>query len=526
MPARPARLQPVLVSLISLFLPAIAGPVLGQATQQPPGYHLSAGARIVLTDVTVTDAKGNRVGNLPASAFTITDDGEPQKLSSFTEHTEPIEPQANQPSAATHGTFDNALLAHPPAAVNVLLIDIKNLEVVDQLYLRFQLLKLLKSLPENALTAVYWCRGPETVLLQDFTPNPTLLTAAINKALPRFPPSGNIFYDDYNTLHQLAASLAQLPARKNILWFTGGSTQLLASPDGITHMAYGEAEKERRIYDELEAGRLTLYPIDARALVTSGYNKDSVWAQHQQMNDIAYQTGGQAFFNTNGLEIIADRILHADGNFYTLTYAPQDFHADGKWHKVNVELTLPNGTFHLSYRRGYFADPADGRNKAGPASPGKTLFTLKGAPDQDPDSRTQPILFTVQPLPSTGPTAPHAAVTLAPDPAQSKHGMAAYMLHYTLPLDAFTIQDAGSHPKAELGFAVLVFNDTGNISSRRAQELTLSIRKDKIPLPAGETVTIDQPIALPTGDTSLYCAVWDIVTHRVGTVQIPLEVRR
>jgi hypothetical protein len=51
-----------------------------------PAYTLSTGARIVLTDVTVTDAKGNVVHNIPATAFHISDNNQPQTVKTFEEH--------------------------------------------------------------------------------------------------------------------------------------------------------------------------------------------------------------------------------------------------------------------------------------------------------------------------------------------------------------------------------------------------------------------------------------------------------
>jgi len=51
-----------------------------------PGYTLHANARAVLTDVLVLDRKGNPVRNLPASAFHLYDDTQPQKIATFQEY--------------------------------------------------------------------------------------------------------------------------------------------------------------------------------------------------------------------------------------------------------------------------------------------------------------------------------------------------------------------------------------------------------------------------------------------------------
>jgi hypothetical protein len=74
------------------------------------------------------------------------------------------------------------------------------------------------------------------------------------------------------------------------------------------------------------------------------------------MDELAKDTGGQAFFNTNGLGDALTRVSNAGAYFYTLSYVPPNEANDGAFHKIQVKLP---GSYKLSYRRGYFAsDPA------------------------------------------------------------------------------------------------------------------------------------------------------------------------
>lgn len=50
------------------------------------GYTFRANSRVVLTDVTVTDANGNPVHGLKASDFHVFDNNKPQEIASFEEH--------------------------------------------------------------------------------------------------------------------------------------------------------------------------------------------------------------------------------------------------------------------------------------------------------------------------------------------------------------------------------------------------------------------------------------------------------
>lgn len=51
-------------------------------------FTLHTGTRVVLTDVTVTDMKGHPIHGLDRSAFRILDNGRPQEIATFEEHTD------------------------------------------------------------------------------------------------------------------------------------------------------------------------------------------------------------------------------------------------------------------------------------------------------------------------------------------------------------------------------------------------------------------------------------------------------
>jgi hypothetical protein len=70
-----------------------------------PGYTFQTNSRVVLTDVTVTDAKGNPVRGLPQSAFQIFEDNQPQRIASFEEHSGAVAPVALP--AAKRGVYSN-----------------------------------------------------------------------------------------------------------------------------------------------------------------------------------------------------------------------------------------------------------------------------------------------------------------------------------------------------------------------------------------------------------------------------------
>ena len=155
--------------------------------RQEPEYTFHAGPRIVLTDVTVTDRKGNPVHGLRASDFQIFDNNKPQVLASFEEHTTtPVAPM--EQTSASPGVYSNEFLQHLPPALNIIVVDITNLELPDQMYLYYELNQFIKNLSAGQPLAIYWQSGDSNLLLQRFTTDRNLLSAAVRKAIPRFPP--------------------------------------------------------------------------------------------------------------------------------------------------------------------------------------------------------------------------------------------------------------------------------------------------------------------------------------------------
>jgi len=64
-----------------------------------------------------------------------------------------------------------------------------------------------------------------------------------------------------------------------------------------------------------------------------------------QMKALAEQTGGRAYFPRfiSAMPAIYQEIGEMLRNQYSLAFRPMDFKADGKFHKIKVELVAPNG---------------------------------------------------------------------------------------------------------------------------------------------------------------------------------------
>ena len=72
-------------------------------------------------------------------------------------------------------------------------------------------------------------------------------------------------------------------------------------------------------------------------------------------NDLADQTGGEAFVGTNDFAGALRRSMLDGANYYTIAYRPSNDKWNGQFRKIHVELVGRSGS--LDYRHGYYADP-------------------------------------------------------------------------------------------------------------------------------------------------------------------------
>ena len=73
------------------------------------------------------------------------------------------------------------------------------------------------------------------------------------------------------------------------------------------------------------------------------------------MEQIASDTGGKAYFNTNDLKSAVKKAFDDGSHYYTIVYAPTNIKMDGSYRHIDVQVTA-KGKYKTAYRRGYNAD--------------------------------------------------------------------------------------------------------------------------------------------------------------------------
>jgi VWFA-related protein len=515
----------LVATAVCLLSGAAPLPVSGQAASpssspnQAP-YTLKVNTRVVLTDVTVTDKHGNPITGLTENDFRLIDNKKPQKLASFEEHRQVAEPKE---VSAAPGHFNNKYAEHPPAQVNALLFDTTTIGIEDQMYLFQQMKQFVNDLPDGQQVAVFMRVGSATIQVASFTDDHEKLLAAIGKAIPRLPQPGAWMASDLDTLREIGVYLYQIPGRKNLLWFTGGASMFLR-PDAATVMV--DPAARRAVYDLLESERIAMYPIDARGLrVVFGHEALANAMQQIQMRQDAAATGGAAYVNRNDLAQAAHHILATDGNYYTLSYTPNDLKNNSKWHQVDVKLA--NADYELSYRHGYFDDGAHWpQSPWGTPQPAKETRTALRAGGNKaevgvPPDPTAPLVFHVRIVPTPPGLAPQAG------DFPLKKGETRYFVDYDVPArDVYAAKIQGNNGTDELGAAVFVYDRDGGLVSRKGLKFALGIDEQKLKDTPDARLYFSQTINLPQGSNFLYLGLWDMTTGRMGTVNAAVDVRK
>jgi VWFA-related protein len=372
-----------------------------------------------------------------------------------------------------------------------------------------------------------------------------------------------------DALNQLARYLAGLPGRKNLIWFSG-SFPINILPDGNLLEPFAitadYSDKFRQTTALLSQSQVAVYPIDARGLAgPSVYSVESSGKQYDSNLDVnktrnqdpftnnlndsirqnaddnstmlqmAEQTGGHAYINTNGLADAVVRSIEAGSNYYTLTYTPPNTVNDGKFRRIQLKLRRDGYT--LSYRRGYYADaPA-------PASSPTPVTVSNAAPHlvplaAVPAARVADPMHNAMIFGSPGPTqitlkvfvvpaAGHPEDTLASGNIASRNITGPYRRYdVTIAADpsaiTFTPGADGNH-HASLLFRTYVYSPDGRLvnTSNRIDDADLTPALYKLALHSG--LFFHQEISVPLkGEFYLRIGVHDVTADHDGAVEIPL----
>jgi VWFA-related protein len=346
------------------------------------------------------------------------------------------------------------------------------------------------------------------------------------------------------SLQQLARYLAGVPGRKNVIWFSGSfPVNIFPDTDVINSFTNTNTFQDelRKTADLLTAGQAALYPIAAEGLAPDaafeangkeiGEKRPSLTIRdqvrnlqtgeatrdlnHNSMEDLAKDTGGQAFYNTNGLKDVLTRVVDNGTRYYSLSYSPSNSKMDGKFRHIQVKLV--KGKDSLAYRRGYYADDLETALSAGQKPDTDPLLMLMGRNLPDYSQ----ILYKIKVVPSDPqppPGSPRIGSNTDLKGPFTRYGVDFAIAPQDLKLDPSP--DGGRHGSIEI---VLLAYD------REGKPLNFVVTKGDVNLDAKLYANVRQvglqihkEIDVPRQYVFLRTGIYDLLSSTAGTLGVPL----
>jgi len=545
-----------LVARISTVVAWLLVP-LALASQNPPqSQQIRVSTRLVQIGVIVRDKNGP-VADLRKEDFTVLDRGKPQTISIFSTDAA-LAAQQPPERPLPPNTFSNLPQdVAPPRSVTIVLLDNLNtlygtagesqyeatpywLEDLALENAKNHLTEFIMQLQPQDRVAIYNLRRSLNVLC-DFTSDRGQLLAILNKYDTRSVTNRAVVEPGYKTspgnedhprgvangfengaslrlaeganedraaetmaaLEQIAAHVANIPGRKNLVWLTA-------------NLPFYGAEMAQ----VLSPANIAVYPVDARGLLTrspmvladipgtadaddvsgaSGH-MDNMPAQSSQpigiatMQKLADETGGQAFVNTNDITGAIRKAVEDSAVTYTLGFYINRDALDGKFHEVKIKVRGQGLTVH--YPKGYFAYPDT-------------------APTKDEDQRR--LLSAVQ--------SPVESSSIPVQVTVERVDQPPHWFKVTCSIDAHDVSlvQTGDLRKGVIEVYIVEQDQTGKVLLQSGKSFTLQFPENKYDALLKSGLFFHELVEPKSGAITLRVLVEDPATSKVGSLIIPLS---
>lgn len=310
-------------AVLSLALPALAGPQQEPAIRPRVPLTFAAEARTVNLTVTVQNENGKYLRNLTAQDFAVFEDEQVQDIAYFA--------RVFDPSRAKEGEG-----AADPTAIDLGMLFDTSESMADVLRLsQDAAVQFLETIPRaRELTTVFF---DSDIRLSRYTSEAQQgLFDRIQKI--RAPKASRTLL--YDSMAMYLSRVSDEPGRKIMVLFTDGED--VESQVNISELK-----------DLLRSSTVTVYPIVFRGTymnVASGLRANAL------MRDLAELTGGELFTpkTFKDLQPIYDGLLDELAAQYVIGYVPKNDPAPGD-HRLRVEVAVPDAK--IRHRRGFRIAP-------------------------------------------------------------------------------------------------------------------------------------------------------------------------
>ena len=372
---------------------------------------------------------------------------------------------------------------------------------------------------------------------------------------------------------QLARYLSGVPGRKNLVWLSG-SFVLGIYPEANGRNPFLEShiygEEIKKVANLLGDAHVAVYPVDVKGLETnplftattndvlapvamsppptplfqSGPRVANIGSavansvmmdqldqfgvqqmdEHSTMKHLADETGGQAFYNANGISQAIHAAAEQGSNYYALSYTPTNRKFDGSFRKIHV--VLAGHKYRLAYRSGYYAvDPL------APVKSSKNLMSsLARAAMQQGSPASRQVVFGAKVVPLGKPRILQDVE--APNQKKSKKKKEKEPLEiqrYAID-HAVTFSDLRFTPTAKgtyhgvVNFMVTAFDKEGELTASEVSQSVADLKPEVLQDIMAGGMRVHQEIEVPVKSVSMRIGVEDATNSHIGTLEVPLPV--
>jgi VWFA-related protein len=350
---------------------------------------------------------------------------------------------------------------------------------------------------------------------------------------------------------KLALYLQGIPGRKNVIWFSGSfPLSNLTMEQGLMLRQYGdEVSKTANL---LAAARIAIYPIGVGAMGltpnriydfsgvqppahVAGAAAEQQMTQYQtqsldtestervasqaSLQELATNTGGECFINTNGFNDVLDHVIKSGTHYYTLSYSPTNRKMNGEFRKIEVKVG--GAKYHLAYRRGYYATD-------------EFLTAVKKKPNGDPlrplmehgTPDSTEIFYTMHIVPAAsqpGELVPGRGSQRAGDNENMKGAVTRYTMTFTVSPEHLWLEKAADGVRhGNLEVTALVYDRDGTPVNWMVRMLQVPIPPDRYAQVQANGIAFNLEIDAPANGAYLRSGLYDLGSNKAGTLEIPL----
>jgi len=513
-------------------------------------------AELVLVPVVVKDKSGRFVTGLSADDFTVTENGQPQKVSTF-EEIRPSAGPVTRPALAPMEYTNVVAGASSPRRLTIVALDLVNTPILDQARAREQLIKYLaEQVDASNLTALVTIHRKGITVIQDFTSDPRTLVAALQMVKGKLhltdattltsPRTDEIIAEgaagmgvadqlmnfaspgDFGAYRQAAAvettlesfqhiaqAFSGVPGRKSLLWATASFPFTIDDSSGFLGGSSAYALYERTM-QMLSGANIAVYPVDVRGLMTVGLPDSSASSTTRgallpqpgitaaarahadtltTLETFAAMTGGKAFYNRNDLSTSFREASEDSAAYYMLGYYLDKENTKPGWRKLKVKVA--RNDVHVRARTGFFVDQST-------VDPNLTreldLFV----------AISSPLDYTALPM------------TVRWTQVEGKGGKRKVGFEIELPANAATMD--GADNRLSLEFLAVAKTGKGESAANFGQTFQKKLTPEQAEQIRGSGITYHNVIEVSPGDYGVRFVVRDNLSGRMGSVLAPLRL--